>query len=137
MRRPFATGRRRQRGFTLMELLIVIAIIGLLVGMALPRYQNSQRVAREALLKANLFTLRQTIDQYFADKGYYPADLNVLKEENYLRDIPIDPITKDRDWEEVQADAESSLDPNQPAGIWDVKSRAQGSTLDGKSYADL
>lgn len=128
---------RSQRGFTLIELMVVVAIIALLVGVALPRYQTAQRKAREAVLKENLFILRQTIDQYFADKGYYPMSVDVLVEENYLRKVPVDPILNAPEWDEIPADSESSLDPSQPPGIWDVKSLASGETLDGKSYADL
>ncbi len=128
---------RRQRGFTLIELLVVVAIIGLLVGVALPTYRNAQTKAKEAVLKQNLYLLRQTIDQYFADKGYYPASVSALTEEGYLRKMPIDPMTGDSDWEEVPADPETSLDPTQPAGVWDVRSRASGTTLNGASYSDL
>ncbi len=128
---------RRQRGFTLIELLVVVAIIGLLVGVALPTYRNAQLKAREAVLKQNLFLLRQTIDQYFADKGYYPSSVPALVDEGYLRKMPIDPMTGDSDWEEIPADPETSLDPTQPAGIWDVRSRASGTALDGSSYSDL
>ncbi len=128
---------RREAGFTLIELMVVIAIIALLVGIALPRYQNAQRKAREAVLRENLFILRQTIDQYFADKGYYPQDLNALVDEGYLRKIPVDPITGEAEWDEIQADMESSLDPSQPPGIWDVRSRASGQTLDGIDYSEL
>ncbi|MDQ7008184.1 MAG: type II secretion system protein [Acidobacteriota bacterium] len=128
---------RKERGFTLIELMVVIAIIALLVGVALPRYQIAQRKAREAVLKENLFILRQTIDQYFADKGYYPGDLQVLVDENYLRRIPLDPITNSEDWEEIPADSETSLDPTQPPGIWDVRSRASGETVEGLSYDEL
>ncbi|HHN73802.1 MAG TPA: type II secretion system protein [Acidobacteria bacterium] len=128
---------RKERGFTLIELMVVIAIIALLVGVALPRYQIAQRKAREAVLKENLFILRQTIDQYFADKGYYPADLQVLVDESYLRRIPLDPITNSEDWDEIPAESETSLDPTQPPGIWDVRSRASGETVEGLSYDEL
>lgn len=128
---------RRQRGFTLIELLVVVAIVGLLVGVALPTYRSAQLKAREAVLKQNLFLLRQTIDQYFADKGYYPSSITALVDEGYLRKMPIDPMTGDSDWEEIPADPETSLDPTQPAGIWDVRSRASGTALDGNSYSDL
>ena len=128
---------RKQQGFTLVELMVVVAIIALLVGVALPRYQHSQRKARESVLKQNLFVLRQTIDQYFADKGYYPSSIDALVDENYLRKYPLDPMTNAEDWEEVPADSETSLDPTQPAGIWDVKSRASGETLEGIPYSEL
>lgn len=129
--------QHHSRGFTLIELLVVLAIIGLLVGVALPTYRNAQLRAKESILKENLFVLRQTIDQYFADKGYYPAALDVLQEENYLRNLPVDPFTKQSDWDEIPADPESSLDPTQPPGIWNVKSRAEGTTEDGISYSEL
>jgi len=114
-----------------------VAIIGLLVSVALPTYRNAQIKAREAVLKENLFLLRQTLDQYFADKGYYPASLSVLVDEGYIRKMPVDPITNSEDWEEIPAESETSLDPSQPAGIWDVRSRAEGQTLDGRSYGEL
>ncbi len=129
--------RARSAGFTLIELMIVVALIGLLVGVALPTYRHAQTKARETVLKENLFILRQTIDQYFADKGYYPASLQALVDEQYLRRMPVDPITGEANWDEIPADTATSLDPTQAPGIWDVKSRAQGQSVDGKSYGDL
>jgi general secretion pathway protein G len=131
------TAGRRDTGFTLIELLIVVAIIGLLVGVAMPTYQHAQTKAREAVLKQNLFILRQTIDQYFADKGYYPATLQALVDEKYLRRMPVDPITKESTWDEEQAETGASVDPTQPPGVWDVKSRAEGSAEDGTPYSSL
>lgn len=128
---------RKEKGFTLIELMFVIAIIALLVSVALPRYQYAQRKAREAVLKENLFILRQTIDQYFSDKGYYPGGIDVLVEENYLRRYPLDPITNSQEWDEIPADSEASLDSTQPAGIWDVKTYASGETVEGIAYSDL
>ncbi len=128
---------RSQRGFTLIELLIVVALIALLVGVAVPTYRNAQRKARESVLQENLFIMRQTIDQYFADKGYYPASLTALVDEGYIRKMPLDPITGEDRWDEIPADAETSLDTSQPPGIWDVKSMASGETLNGVSYSDL
>ncbi|HNX20234.1 MAG TPA: type II secretion system protein [Acidobacteriota bacterium] len=132
-----AERRKRGRGFTLVELMIVVALIGLLVGIALPTYKHAQQKAKEAVLRENLFILRQTIDQYFADKGYYPASLQALVDEKYIRKLPVDPITRQADWEEVPADQGTNVDPNQPAGVWDVKSRAQGQTEDGVGYGEL
>lgn len=132
-----AERRKRGRGFTLVELMIVVALIGLLVGIALPTYKHAQAKAKEAVLRENLFILRQTIDQYFADKGYYPASLQSLADEKYIRKLPVDPITRQADWEEVPADQGTNVDPNQPAGVWDVKSRAQGQTEDGVGYGEL
>ncbi len=133
-RRPRPGG---QRGFTLIELMIVVALIGLLVGIALPTYKHAQVKARESVLRENLFLLRQTIDQYFADKGYYPSSLQTLVDEQYLRRLPQDPITGQADWEEVPADAGTNVDATQPPGIWDVKSRAQGESQDGQAYGNL
>lgn len=128
---------RGKRGFTLIELIVIMAIIGLLVGVAIPTYRQSQRKAREAVLQENLFILRQTIDQYFADKGFYPASVEALVDDGYLRKVPVDPITGEDNWEEIPADSETSLDSSQPAGIWDVRSFADGETREGVPYAEL
>jgi general secretion pathway protein G len=129
--------RSKQAGWTLIELLVVITIIGLLLGVAVPTFKNAQITAKEAVLKENLFLLRQTIDGYFADKGYYPVSLMTLKDDGYLRDLPVDPFTKKAEWDEIPADTEASVDPTQPPGIWDVKSLAEGQTRDGVPYSEL
>jgi general secretion pathway protein G len=128
---------KRQRGFTLIELMIVVAVIALLVGVALPTYRQALDRARESVLKENLFILRQTIDRYFADKGYYPQSLQALQDEGYLRSIPTDPFTGEKEWDEIPADTDASLDPNNPGGIWDVRSYATGTTRDGTPFGDL
>ena len=127
---------RSQRGFTLMELLIVVMLITILATMAVVQYRNSITRTQEATLKTNLFRMRDAIDQYYADKARYPASLDALVSEGYMRRIPEDPFTKSADtWQTVPAEPDpgnSSADP----GIYDVKSGAQGSALDGTNYSD-
>jgi general secretion pathway protein G len=127
---------RGERGFTLIELLIVIAIIGIIAGMAVAQLRTAPQRAREAVLKEDLYAIRDVIDQYFADKGKYPESLDALVEEGYLRRIPVDPITEsDGTWQTVQAEA-SDEDTEGAGGIIDVKSGADGTALDGTRYSD-
>jgi general secretion pathway protein G len=123
-------------GFTLIELLIVMSLISLLAAMAVVQYRNSVRRSEEAVLKTNLFRVRDAIDQYYADKGKYPASLESLVSDGYLRAIPEDPITKSKDtWQSVPAEP----DPNNPSadpGIYDIKSGAPGAAIDGSNYSD-
>src|SRR3954463_15664541 len=127
---------RRAGGFTLIELLIVIALISILATMGVVQYRNSVMSAKEATLHTDLFRMRDAIDQYYADKGKYPSSLDSLVSDGYLRKIPDDPITKSSDtWTTVPAEP----DPNNPSaepGIYDVKSGAQGTGLDGSNYSD-
>ena len=129
--------RTGERGFTLIELIIVLSIIGLLVGLALPNYKSATIKAREAVLKENLFILRKLIDQYAQDKGKYPASLQTLVQESYIRAIPVDPITHlATTWIEVPElpSAENPLTTEIP-GIIDVKSGSEDkSPLDGSPY---
>jgi general secretion pathway protein G len=129
---------RDEKGFTLIELIIVIAIIGIIAGIAVAQLQTAPQKAREAVLKEDLYAIRDVIDQYFADKGKYPESLDTLVEEGYLRKIPIDPITNSsQSWETVNAEAEENQDdPQAVGGIIDVKSGADGTALDGSRYAD-
>jgi general secretion pathway protein G len=124
------------RGFTLVELLVVISLISILAAMALVNYRNGVVRSQESVLKTDLFRMRDAIDQYYADKGKYPASLDALVTDGYMRAVPEDPITKSKDtWQTVPAEP----DPNNPSaepGIYDVKSGAPGAALDGSNYAD-
>jgi general secretion pathway protein G len=132
-----------QQGFTLLELLVVMTIIGILAAVAIPALRDSPQRAREAALKEDLFTMRSTIDQFHGDKGYYPPDLATLVSDGYLRQIPIDPMTKSRDtwvvaYEELEPTAEDAAPPEESPtpGIVDVHSGATGKALDGSLYKD-
>lgn len=126
-----ADGRRRRRqGFTLIEMLVVLAIVALLLTIAVPRYFGSLERSREVVLKTNLKTLRVTIDKFYADKGKFPESLEELVEQKYLLAIPVDPITDSKSsWLPV-----NSLDTN-VLGIVDVKSGAPGQSTEGAPYA--
>ena len=134
----------RQRGFSLIELIVVVTIIGILASVAVTNVKFAQRKAREAALRDNLFEMRKAIDNFYADKQRYPANLQELVP-NYLRKIPKDPMTNAEDWEEVMdnpANPDEAADPDPEAvsqgpGVIDVKSRAEGQTLDNVPYADL
>jgi general secretion pathway protein G len=140
MRKP---DRDRQSGFTLLELIIVIAIIGILATIAMPALKNVPIRAKESVLKTNLRTLRDMIDQHYGDKGKYPTSFQALVDEGYVRKLPVDPITKSSEtwvavYEESDPDhppAETDSDPASP-GIVDVHSGAPGNSLDGIPYKD-
>lgn len=127
--------REQETGFTLIELLVVIAIIGILVTVATVQYKNAIRKAREAVLREDLYILRDSIDQYYADKGKYPADLETLVDEKYIRMIPIDPVTESADTWEVEY-SEYTDDPMSEPGIINVKSGAEGVSLGGMPYSE-
>jgi general secretion pathway protein G len=127
---------RRETGFTLVELLVVIAMITILAAMAVVQYRNSVQRTQEATLKTNLFRMRDAIDQYYADKGKYPSSLDTLVSEQYLRRIPVDPFTNSADsWQTVPAEPDPA-NPTAEPGIYDVKSGAQGTALDGTNFSD-
>ncbi|HJW13799.1 MAG TPA: prepilin-type N-terminal cleavage/methylation domain-containing protein [Thermoanaerobaculia bacterium] len=132
-----------QSGFTLLELLVVMTIIGILAAIAVPALRDSPQRAREAALREDLFTMRSVIDQYHGDKGAYPPDLQTLVTAGYLRKIPIDPMTKSADswvlaFEELPTTGDTSGPPDQPAtpGITDIHSGSPDKALDGTLYKD-
>jgi general secretion pathway protein G len=128
--------RIQQQGFTLIELMIVLSLIIILATMGLVQYRNSQIHAREAVLREDLFRMRDAIDQYYADKNQYPSTLDALVSDGYLRKLPEDPFTRNSTaWQTVQAEP----DPNNPTaepGVYDVKSGSDGTALDGSKYSD-
>jgi len=127
---------KKSRGFTLIELLVVIAIIGIVVTVAVGQYRRSIQKAKEAVLREDLYVIRTAINQYFADKGKYPSDLETLVAESYLYKIPNDPITGSPDsWQQIPSES-SDQDISTEPGISDVKSGADGVSLDGSSYQD-
>jgi general secretion pathway protein G len=126
----------RELGFTMVELMIVMAIVVTLVSIAIPQYQKAIVRSKESVLKNNLFTIRQVIDEYTYDKKKAPQSLQDLVAAGYLRDIPIDPMTNsNQDWHVVMEDALQAVDQTEP-GIYDVKSGSDKTGLDGTAYAD-
>jgi general secretion pathway protein G len=129
--------RRVEGGWTLIELVVVMAIITVLASLAVVGTRNAILLSKEATLKEDLFRMRDAIDQYYADKGKYPADLQALVADQYIREVPVDPLSNSRDsWQTIPAEP----DPNNPSadpGIFNVKSGAEGTSLQGQAYSEF
>jgi general secretion pathway protein G len=126
----------REKGFTLIELIIVITLIGILVGLGLPQFKNATKRTRETALKENLHTLRTLINQYLVDKGQYPQSLQTLVDEEYLYRIPVDPMTKSAEtWVEIpQVLTLEEMVSGAMPGIMDVQSGSDDISLEGTAY---
>jgi general secretion pathway protein G len=128
--------KRRENGFTLIELMIVMALIVILASIGLTQYSNSVTRAKEATLKEDLFRMKDAIDQYYADKNKYPATLDALVEEKYLRAIPVDPFTQSAEtWQTTMSEPEPG-NPSAEPGVYDVKSGSEATALDGSRYSE-
>jgi general secretion pathway protein G len=134
---PIQSGskRRLRRGYTLIELIIVMAIISILVSIAVPMYQKSLLRTKESMLHSHLFTLRTVIDEYTFDKKKAPQTLQDLVTEGYLRAVPIDPITGNDNWRTINEDSLVAVDQTQP-GVYDVKSLSDLTSLEGTPYSE-
>ena len=123
---------RKGTGFTLIEMLIVLAIIAVLLTISLPRYFHSIDVSKEKVLTENLQVTRDAIDKFYGDLGRYPDSLQELVDKHYLRTLPVDPITgSNSNWEIIAPDEQF------PGKVYDIKSGAPGTTLDGRPYESL
>jgi general secretion pathway protein G len=138
MEHPIQSGNKtpaRQRGYTLIELIIVMAIVSILMAIAIPQYQKSIRRTHETLLHSNLQTLRTVIDEYTFDKKKPPQTLQDLVAEGYLRAVPIDPITRDDNWRLINEDSLTAVDQTEP-GIYDIRSQSDLVSPEGTPYSE-
>ena len=127
---------KRRSGFTLVELMIVMAIIAVLMSVAIPIYSRSIVRAKESVLKNNLFTMRTVIDEYTYDKQKAPQSLNDLVSDGYMRQIPVDPMTGTADsWKVIMEDASNTVNQSEP-GIFDVRSGSDKTSLEGTLYSE-
>jgi general secretion pathway protein G len=128
--------RRGARGFTLIELLVVLSLIVILATMGMSQYRTSVIHAREAVLKEDLFRMRDAIDQYYADKNQYPSTLDALVSDGYMRQVPEDPFTKSKDsWTTEPAPSDPS-NPTAEPGVYNVHSGSDATAIDGTKYAE-
>src|ERR1700759_4256669 len=129
-------GKRARSGFTLIELMIVMAIVVILIATAIPQYQKSLVRAKESVLKNNLFTIRMMIDEYSYDKQKAPQTLQDLVQEGYLREVPRDPMTgNNTSWRIIMEDASQATSQSEP-GIFDVRSGSDKNSLEGSPYSE-
>ena len=138
MEHPIQSGNKtpaRERGYTLIELIIVMAIISILMAIAIPQYQKSLRRTKETMLHSHLQTLRTVIDEYTFDKKKAPQMLQDLVTEGYLRAVPLDPITGNDEWRTIQEDSLTAVDQTDP-GIYDVRSLSDQISLEGTPYSE-
>jgi general secretion pathway protein G len=127
---------KRTQGFTLIELLIVMAIAVILASVGMALYGTSVTRAKEAALREDLFQMRKAIDEYYADKQKYPASLDALVTEKYLREIQPDPFTQTvESWQTTMSEPDAA-NPSAETGIWNVKSGATGTGTDGRPYSE-
>jgi general secretion pathway protein G len=131
------TGKlRATRGFTMIELMVVMALIVILATIGMAQYRQSIQFTKEAVLKDDLFKMRDAIDQFYADKNKYPAALDDLVTGGYMRALPKDPFTNSTSsWQEIPGEPDPA-NPGTVPGIYDVKSGAEGAAIDGTTYAD-
>jgi general secretion pathway protein G len=127
-------GRLRQAGFTLLELMIVISIIIILAAITLPQYQKTIMHTREAVLKDDLRKMRTLIDQFAADKGRLPQSLDELVSEGYMREVPLDPFTGQKDWAIVTGEDPNSLTGE--SGMTDIHSASAETSSEGTAYSE-
>ncbi len=134
MERRIQSGKRA--GFTIMELMVSMAIVLVIISVAVPLYQKSVIRARESVLRQNLFSLRTVIDEYTYDKQKAPQQLDDLVREGYLRQMPLDPIAgNSTSWKIIMEDASSSASQSEP-GIFDVRSSSEKTSLEGTPYSE-
>jgi general secretion pathway protein G len=126
---------RRRFGFTLIEMMVVMAIIAVLMSVAIPIYTRAITRAKESVLHNNLFTLRTVIDEYTYDKQKAPQNLDDLVSDGYLRTVPIDPMTGAADWKIIMEDATNTVNQTEP-GIFNVLSASDKTSLEGTPYSD-
>ena len=128
--------RQRPNGFTLIEMVIVMAIVMILLSIAVPNYTSSVQRAKDSVMRQNLFTMRQLIYEFTLDKQRAPQSLDEIKEAGYMKEIPVDPCTHQKDWVTEQEDVLLSADQTQP-GITNIHSNCALRSSDGTPYSEF